>query len=360
MNGGLELISSQTTTLCLLPVVQASDHSTVRQLPVELQRIAFSYFNSPQLKILGQISKSCRAFILDFNYYSTLLDEIKELVNPLHTQTLYQEALKKKSDQPHLSAQEKWIILVKDQKKRIEYLRETVDNEAFFRKLVDNLSPSSQFIIIERWIKDYNLIKFCSYEIEDLEIRFEAQKMMNQVKNNPSFNMTESAKNLRALMASKYLSQAAILLNNNNLVEIPPEIIHLTKLTDIVFHDTPISYLPPEIGKLTALEDLDISDNCLTYFPTEIGQLSKLQTLCAYNNHLTSIPSELGNLSNLCVVSLSYNQLTDFPIKTGQFSALKAINLANNYLTQKPKGIDSLILLKELNLSNNLFNLSVN
>jgi len=88
-------------------------------------------------------------------------------------------------------------------------------------------------------------------------------------------------------------------LNNNYLSFLPPEIWELTQLNSIILWDNQLPFLPQKIEKLTELDFLDLSKNQLSSLPPEIGKLTKLNTLQLHNNQLTSLPEEIGNLTNL-------------------------------------------------------------
>ena len=68
---------------------------------------------------------------------------------------------------------------------------------------------------------------------------------------------------------------------------------------DLLLNNIDIVKLPPEIGQLNNLEYLDIDNNRLENLPPEIGQLNNLQILRINNNHLESLPPEIGQLENL-------------------------------------------------------------
>ena len=67
--------------------------------------------------------------------------------------------------------------------------------------------------------------------------------------------------------------------------------------------------------RLAEITTLDLSELQLRIIPPEIIYLRGLTELLLGHNQLTSLPPEMGNLSALTVLDLSYNQLTSLPPK---------------------------------------------
>jgi len=138
---------------------------------------------------------------------------------------------------------------------------------------------------------------------------------------------------------------------------IPPEIDHLTEMTDFYLYDNQLtSTLPAEIGNLTNLLNLDLSFNQLMgAIPPEIGKLTNLEELDLYTNQFTSMPSEIGNLVNLTKLDLNDNQLSgNIPAEIGNLTNLSQLYLYFNFLTGPiPPTFGKLTNLTELLLNDN-------
>ena len=134
---------------------------------------------------------------------------------------------------------------------------------------------------------------------------------------------------------------------------LPPEIGHLTSLTELVLHNNQLSTLPAEIGQLTALTRLDLSYNRLGKLPPEIGQLTALTELYLQKNKLVTLTREISKLSKLEHLRVDNNQLTKLPPGIGQHTALKVLNLSRNQLTSLPPEIGQLTALTYLYPNNN-------
>ena len=145
----------------------------------------------------------------------------------------------------------------------------------------------------------------------------------------------------------------ALSFNENQLIELPPEIGQLTNLIELNLNKNQLIALPPEIGQLTKLLRLDSYGNQLTKLPAEIGQLTKLIELDLHGNQLIELPPEIGQLTNLSYLDLHGNQLTKLPAEIGQFTKLIELNLHGNQLTELIPEIGQLTNLIELNLDEN-------
>lgn len=151
----------------------------------------------------------------------------------------------------------------------------------------------------------------------------------------------------------------ALRFTRNNLVgTIPPEIGHLTNLSELDFsHNELTGPTPPELANLPNLSRLNLAWNDLTGpIPPELGTVAGLSVLVLGGNDLTGpIPPELGSLSNLAYLYLDYNQLTGpIPGELAGLSSLSALNLSSNELTGPiPPALGTLAGLYSLTLGAN-------
>ncbi|MEJ6480771.1 COR domain-containing protein [Nostoc punctiforme UO1] len=142
-------------------------------------------------------------------------------------------------------------------------------------------------------------------------------------------------------------------LSNNQLSSLPPEICQLSKLTLLSLHQNQLSSLPPEICQLSNLTLLSLDNNQLSSLPLEICQLSNLTLLSLSKNKLSSLPPEICQLSKLTVQYLDNNQLRSLPLEICQLSNLTLLSLSNNQLSSLPLEICQLFNLTKLTLDNN-------
>ncbi|BFZ64929.1 cysteinyl-tRNA synthetase [Saitoella coloradoensis] len=86
---------------------------------------------------------------------------------------------------------------------------------------------------------------------------------------------------------------------------------HLEKL---VLDNNHVVSLPPEIGHLKRLTYFSCVNNLLAALPAEIGQLTELRFVDVHNNNLKQLPQEIWNLFALTTLNASSNLLDEFPI----------------------------------------------
>jgi len=141
-----------------------------------------------------------------------------------------------------------------------------------------------------------------------------------------------------------------LILDGNQITEIPKEIGNLVNLKELCARDNRITEIPKEIGNLVNLEVLILFGNRITKIPKEIGNLVNLDILDLDNNQITEIPKEIGNLVNLERLDLSNNQISEFPKEIGNLVKLEELNSDENLIKEIPKEIGNLVNLKELKL----------
>ena len=142
---------------------------------------------------------------------------------------------------------------------------------------------------------------------------------------------------------------------------IPPELTHLTQLTELDLSANELTgLLPPELGGLESLKSLDLNENDLTgSLPPELGGLASLESLDLSGNSFSGpIPSELASLESLRSLDLDFNRLTGpIPSELANLESMTLLSLGSNYgLTGPiPTELGSLASLEVLDLSGNGF-----
>lgn len=86
-------------------------------------------------------------------------------------------------------------------------------------------------------------------------------------------------------------------------------IIILSNIRQLVLNNNEITEIPIEITKLKCLEKLDLGYNRIEKIPAEIGQLVNLQELLLNDNMITEIPMEMGTLYKLETFNIQNNPL---------------------------------------------------
>ncbi|KAJ7406394.1 Leucine-rich repeat-containing protein 1 [Pitangus sulphuratus] len=182
-----------------------------------------------------------------------------------------------------------------------------------------------------------------------------------------------------------------LLLDANQLRELPKPFFQLVKLRKLGLSDNEIQRLPPEIANFMQLVELDLSRNDIPEIPESISFCRALQVADFSGNPLTSIITPkphmelvvqtlredmllavinkpLRNLNvamvmlvkawdmdlyNLASLELRENLLTYLPESLAQLQRLEELDLGNNELYHLPETIGALFNLKDLWLDGN-------
>ncbi|OXB76551.1 UNVERIFIED_CONTAM: hypothetical protein H355_004757 [Colinus virginianus] len=177
-----------------------------------------------------------------------------------------------------------------------------------------------------------------------------------------------------------------LLLDANQLRELPKPFFQLVKLRKLGLSDNEIQRLPPEIANFMQLVELDLSRNDIPEIPESISFCKALQVADFSGNPLTSVlmpetpkeqivrhcgnsePAMLNELSvcsqklcglgvaclyNLASLELRENLLTYLPESLSQLQRLEELDLGNNELYHLPETIGALFNLKDLWLDGN-------
>ncbi len=146
-------------------------------------------------------------------------------------------------------------------------------------------------------------------------------------------------------------------LSGQDLLEIPKEILQLTNLKTLLLNNNQIKEIPPFLGALQNLEVLDLDSNLIRSLPSEIGSLKKLKRLDISNNEIDQVPASFENLQNLETLYLQFNKFTFLPQKILQLKNLKSLDISYNRLSDLGENIGNLSNLTYLNAQNNKLSL---
>lgn len=104
-------------------------------------------------------------------------------------------------------------------------------------------------------------------------------------------------------------------LKGFNLTSIPAEVFTIKGLKTLILSNNPLTEISPEIGKLQDLKNLHLSDCQLSseLFPAEFSSL-KLDELNLANNMLTDINFLVG-IKTLKRINLMGNEILDLPLE---------------------------------------------
>ncbi|KAM7385692.1 hypothetical protein PAMP_001755 [Pampus punctatissimus] len=149
-----------------------------------------------------------------------------------------------------------------------------------------------------------------------------------------------------------------LLLDANQLRDLPKPFFQLIKLRKLGLSDNEIQRLPPEIANFMQLVELDVSRNDIMEIPESISYCKALQVADFSGNPLTRLPETFPELRNLTCLSINDISLQVLPDNIGNLSNLVSLELRENLLTFLPDSLSLLHRLEELDLGNNeLYNL---
>ncbi|XP_061645256.1 leucine-rich repeat-containing protein 1 isoform X4 [Phyllopteryx taeniolatus] len=144
-----------------------------------------------------------------------------------------------------------------------------------------------------------------------------------------------------------------LLLDANQLRDLPKPFFQLVKLRKLSLSDNEIQRIPPEIANFMQLVELDVSRNDIMEIPETISHCKALQVADFSGNPLTRLPESFPELRNLTCLSINDISLQVLPDNIGNLSNLVALELRENLLTFLPDSLSLLHRLEELDLGNN-------
>jgi len=134
-------------------------------------------------------------------------------------------------------------------------------------------------------------------------------------------------------------------------LRISPRLKELAFLKAIILRNNKLQYIAPELSELASLTLLNISENIFKAIPQSILLLKNLEALYIYNNKRPMVvPNSIGNLANLTELKLFGDSIASLPPTIGSLTNLKHLHLHNNVLTNLP---DEIIKLQNLRLPTN-------
>jgi protein scribble len=142
--------------------------------------------------------------------------------------------------------------------------------------------------------------------------------------------------------------------NRNDIQELPDSIKYCRNLQVLDISNNPLQSLPSGLTQLKALTELTLNDLSLPYLPEDIGNLANLRSLQGRDNLLKTIPDSLCSMQKLESLDLGSNEIEEIPSLIGKLSNLKVLWLDLNQLKSIPTEIGTLKKLQYLELSENM------
>ncbi|XP_027025169.2 protein scribble homolog isoform X26 [Tachysurus fulvidraco] len=142
-------------------------------------------------------------------------------------------------------------------------------------------------------------------------------------------------------------------LSDNEIQRLPPEVANFMQLVELDISRNDIPEIPETIKFCTALEIADFSGNPLSRLPDGFTQLRALAHLALNDVSLQSLPNDIGNLANLVTLELRENLLKSLPTSLSFLVKLEQLDLGSNHLEVLPDTLGALPNLRELWLDRN-------
>ncbi|XP_028288826.1 protein scribble homolog isoform X16 [Parambassis ranga] len=142
-------------------------------------------------------------------------------------------------------------------------------------------------------------------------------------------------------------------LSDNEIQRLPPEVANFMQLVELDISRNDIPEIPESIKFCRALEIADFSGNPLSRLPDGFTQLRALAHLALNDVSLQTLPSDIGNLANLVTLELRENLLKSLPTSLSFLVKLEQLDLGSNELEVLPDTLGALPNLRELWLDRN-------
>jgi Leucine-rich repeat (LRR) protein len=188
-----------------------------------------------------------------------------------------------------------------------------------------------------------------SCNIEDLSPIF-PQKMLKKI--NAAHNKIHS---IPQLSAHSWNTLEELLLSNNHLTQLGPEISSYTSLILLDCCRNNIATVDSSLSQLVQLKYLNLSNNSISKLPQDVfSGMKNLRTLNLSHNYLETLPS-LAKCSKLQKLNAMRNSLKVFPQDLNYLSgSLQELDLSYNQIIQIDPVLFSCELLENLDLSSNM------
>ncbi|MCK4934851.1 MAG: leucine-rich repeat domain-containing protein, partial [Simkaniaceae bacterium] len=156
----------------------------------------------------------------------------------------------------------------------------------------------------------FQLLQLQELSLGNLQLR-DLPEGLSQLQNLKKFSLKCNSPSVQHQILQ--LQQLETLTFRGNLLSAHPIISALQNLVSLILSNNQLTDLPPEIGNLKLLKFLYLQNNQITAIPREIGALHNLKRLNLNNNQITAIPREIGNLPSLQRLYIFNNPLTELP-----------------------------------------------
>ena len=143
-------------------------------------------------------------------------------------------------------------------------------------------------------------------------------------------------------------------VNENFLQKLSCSLCSLEKLTQMYAIANKIRFIESGIySKMAKLKEIYLDENLLVRFPDDLCELETLEVLECSENQLRTLPDSFGNLKHLSTLNLESNKLSSLPDSFSMLRNVKLLLLSNNEIISLPTSFPSAEILKKLFLDKN-------
>jgi len=167
----------------------------------------------------------------------------------------------------------------------------------------------------------------------------------NPIRTPPREILNNGPKYALAYLASINQAQIDLVLDlsKQRLNAFPLEIWTVKGLLKLSVESNSISVIPPDIVCVSLLEELILSDNQIAMLPFQLGELVELKRLIITKNYVTKLPPDLMQCTNITELNLASNRLSELDV--GVCTALcnlRILNVESNMIPILPDVVQNL------------------
>eukprot|EP00961_Rhodomonas_salina_P121756 1639439-Rhodomonas_salina.1 len=142
-------------------------------------------------------------------------------------------------------------------------------------------------------------------------------------------------------------------LKDNSIRVIPPEIVTMSSLTELMLDDNKIEGVDPALCNLPFLTNLQLNNNKIRTLPDTLWTMTNMTFLGLATNNFAEFPVEVCDCHNLKNLVLDDNNLAEVPMHICKLENMEILSLAMNKLEALPKSLEELSQLTELRVNRN-------
>lgn len=137
-------------------------------------------------------------------------------------------------------------------------------------------------------------------------------------------------------------------LADRGLTELPPQVLEMENLEELILYGNRLSTLPPGLSRLQNLRKLDLTRNRFAKLPAVVTELRDLEELQLFGNRLTTLPAGIGRMKKLVQLNLMFNPIERLPEEIGDLAELRYLRLCRHRMKRLPDSIGRLTELRML------------